>query len=161
MNIETDMSDAGGGMAGLASETAAVNGIHLHYIRGGAGPAVVLVHGFPESWYEYHAIMPRLAKRITLIAIDLRGIGGSRAPEAGFDTAIMAEDIHALSGEMKVGSAQAKLPGHSSYRCALTGLLRQGRDHGTTGCVTGMACWPNLVSVKISSSSGSAREEAG
>jgi pimeloyl-ACP methyl ester carboxylesterase len=103
MNIETPVSDVGLGLAGFASHTTTVNGIQLHYVRGGAGPAVVLVHGFPQNWYEYHAIMPRLAKRFTVIAIDLRGIGGSSAPEAGFDTATLVEDIHALSVALKLG----------------------------------------------------------
>jgi pimeloyl-ACP methyl ester carboxylesterase len=103
MNIETYLSGAGVGLTGFASRTTTVNGIQLHYVRGGAGPAVVLVHGFPQSWYEYRAVMPRLAKRFTVIAIDLRGIGGSSAPEAGFDTATMAEDIHALRVALNLG----------------------------------------------------------
>jgi len=57
------------------SETATVNG-KLHYVRGGKDPAVIVIHGFPQDWYEYHAIMPRLAKQCTVIAIDLRGMGG-------------------------------------------------------------------------------------
>ena len=48
---------------GYVSETAEVNGTTLHYVRGGQGPAVILIHGFPQDWFEYHAIMPRLAKR--------------------------------------------------------------------------------------------------
>jgi hypothetical protein len=49
----------------FASETATVNGITLHYVRGGKGPAVILIHGFPQDWFEYRAIMPRLAKQFT------------------------------------------------------------------------------------------------
>src|SRR5258708_5288890 len=63
----------------FASETARVNGITLHYVHGGKGPAVILIHGFPQDWFEYHAIMPRLAKQFTVIAVDLRGVGGSTA----------------------------------------------------------------------------------
>lgn len=37
----------------FASETATVNGISLHYVRGGKGPAVILIHGFPQDWFEY------------------------------------------------------------------------------------------------------------
>jgi pimeloyl-ACP methyl ester carboxylesterase len=59
MKIETPVSDVGLGLAGFASHTTTVNGIQLHYVRGGAGPAVVLVHGFPQNWYEYHAIRRR------------------------------------------------------------------------------------------------------
>src|ERR1700676_4197559 len=59
----------------FAQETAKVNGITLHYVRGGKGPAVILIHGFPQDWFEYRAIMPRLAKQFTVIAVDLRGVG--------------------------------------------------------------------------------------
>jgi len=57
----------------FVSATAAVNGTTLHYVRGGQGPALVLIHGFPQDWFEYHSIMPRLAQRFTVIAVDLRG----------------------------------------------------------------------------------------
>jgi hypothetical protein len=62
---------------GFGSQTAQVNGTTLHYVRGGTGPAVILLHGFPQDWYEFHQIMPRLAKQFTVIAVDLRGSGGS------------------------------------------------------------------------------------
>src|SRR6266851_3950857 len=61
----------------FASENMTVNGTSLHYVRGGKGPAIILIHGFPQDWFEYHAIMPRLAKQFTVIAVDLRGVGGS------------------------------------------------------------------------------------
>ena len=48
---------------GFVSNTAQVNGTTLHYVRGGTGPAVILLHGFPQDWYEFHRIMPRLAKK--------------------------------------------------------------------------------------------------
>jgi pimeloyl-ACP methyl ester carboxylesterase len=86
----------------FASETAAVGGTTLHYVRGGKGPAVILIHGFPQDWFEYRAIMPRLAKRFTVIAVDLRGIGGSTATADGYDAANMAEDIHQLLSKLKL-----------------------------------------------------------
>src|SRR5215475_8339998 len=82
---------------GYMSETAEVNGTILHYVRGGRGPAVILIHGFPQDWFEYHAIMPRLAKRFTVIAIDLRGLGGSTATQDGYDAATMAGDVYQLA----------------------------------------------------------------
>lgn len=86
----------------FASETATVNGVTLHYVRGGQGPAVILIHGFPQDWFEYRPIMPQLAKRFTVIAIDLRGIGGSTATVGGYDAANMAEDIHQLVSALKL-----------------------------------------------------------
>jgi pimeloyl-ACP methyl ester carboxylesterase len=82
---------------GYVSETAEVNGTTLHYVRGGQGPAVILIHGFPQDWFEYHAIMPRLAKRFTVIAIDLRGVGGSAVAPDGYDAATMAGDVYQLA----------------------------------------------------------------
>src|SRR5204863_9898911 len=81
---------------GFVSATAKVNGATLHYVRGGKGPPVILIHGFPQDWSEYHAIMPRLAQRFTVIAVDLRGIGGSAAA-GGYDASNMAEDVRQLA----------------------------------------------------------------
>ena len=83
--------------SGFVSDTAQVNGTTLHYVRGGAGPAIILLHGFPEDWYAYHRIIPQLAKQFTVVAIDLRGLGGSTPTEGGYDAANMAEDVHQLA----------------------------------------------------------------
>ena len=82
---------------GFVSDTAQVNGTTLHYVRGGTGPAVILLHAFPEDWYEYHRVMPRLARQFTVIAVDLRGVGGSAAAASGYDAVNMAEDVHQLA----------------------------------------------------------------
>jgi pimeloyl-ACP methyl ester carboxylesterase len=82
---------------GFVSDTAQVNGTTLHYVRGGTGPAVILLHGFPEDWYAYHRVMPLLAKQFTVVAVDLRGMGGSAVTTAGYDAANMAEDVHQLA----------------------------------------------------------------
>ena len=86
----------------FVSATAAVNGTTLHYVRGGQGPALVLIHGFPQDWFEYHSIMPRLAQRFTVIAVDLRGVGGSAATPSGYDAANMAQDVHELVSARKL-----------------------------------------------------------
>jgi pimeloyl-ACP methyl ester carboxylesterase len=86
----------------FASETAKVNAITLHYVRVGKGPPVILIHGFPQDWFEYHAIMPRLAKRFTVIAIDLRGVGGSTSTPGGYEAANMAADVHDLAAVLKL-----------------------------------------------------------
>ena len=88
---------------GFVSSTAKVNGATLHYVRGGAGPAVVLVHGFPQDWYAYRKIMPRLAKTFTVIAVDMRGVGRSIAPPGGFDATDVAKDIQQLAQLLKLG----------------------------------------------------------
>lgn len=81
----------------FASGTVTANGVKLYYVRGGNGPAVVLIHGFPQDWYEFRAIMPALAKRFTVVAIDLPGIGRSTGTPDGYDAADIAKDLHALA----------------------------------------------------------------
>ena len=95
---------------GFVSQTAKVNGTTLYYVRGGTGPALVLIHGFPQDWYEFHHVMPRLAKKFTVIAVDLRGIGRSAATPAGYDAANMAEDIYQLTQQLKL--ERAYIVGH-------------------------------------------------
>ena len=90
---------------GFASVTAKVNGTSLHYLRGGQGPPVILIHGFPQDWSEYRAIMPRLAQRFTVVAVDPRGIGGSAAAAGGYDAANMAEDVRGLAEVLKLERA--------------------------------------------------------
>jgi pimeloyl-ACP methyl ester carboxylesterase len=87
---------------GFVSDTAKVNGTTLHYVRGGAGPAVILLHGFPQDWYAFHKVMPRLAKKFTVIAVDLRGIGGSAATPKGYEAPNLAEDINQLIRQLKL-----------------------------------------------------------
>ena len=81
---------------GFVEKTIRVNGIAINYAVGGTGPTVVLLHGYPETWYSWRKIMPALAERYTVIAPDLRGSGGSDAPESGYDKAALAEDVHQL-----------------------------------------------------------------
>lgn len=66
--------------AGFSSDYQTVDGISLHYVKGGSGPLVYLVHGFGQSWYEWHQLMPVLAKNHTVVAVDLPGLGQSGVP---------------------------------------------------------------------------------
>ncbi|HEY5737530.1 MAG TPA: alpha/beta hydrolase, partial [Nitrososphaeraceae archaeon] len=78
-----------------------VNGIQLHYVIGGLGDPIVLLHGWPETWYEWRHIMPALAKNYTVIAPDLRGLGASSKPLTGYDGKTVAEDIHQLVTQLR------------------------------------------------------------
>jgi pimeloyl-ACP methyl ester carboxylesterase len=75
---------------------ASVNGIQMHYVIGGQGDPIVLLHGWPETWYAWRHVMPALAKNYTVIAPDLRGLGDSSKPPTGYDGKTVAEDIHQL-----------------------------------------------------------------
>ena len=75
---------------------ASVNGINMHYVLAGEGPPVVLLHGWPETWYGWRKQIPALAKRYRLIVPDLRGYGETDKPVSGYDKRTMALDIKAL-----------------------------------------------------------------
>jgi pimeloyl-ACP methyl ester carboxylesterase len=60
--------------SGFASGMATVNGTSLYFVLGGSGPVVILLHGFPQDWYEWRKTMPLLAKTFTVVAVDLRGV---------------------------------------------------------------------------------------
>jgi pimeloyl-ACP methyl ester carboxylesterase len=96
--------------AGFTSATAQVNGTILHYVAGGQGPPLILIHGFPENWSAYAKIMPRLASQYRVVAVDLRGIGGSESTERGYDAATMAEDVHQLAQTLALD--QSYIVGH-------------------------------------------------
>jgi hypothetical protein len=87
-----------------------VNGIQIHYVIGGHGDPVVLLHGWPETWYAWHHVMPALAKNHTVIVPDLRGLGDSSKPTTGYDGKTVAEDIHQLVSQL--GFKSIFLVGH-------------------------------------------------
>lgn len=70
-----------------------VDGVKLHYVKGGKGPVVILVNGFGQSWYEWHQLMPELAKTRTVVALDLPGLGLSEVPKA-YDGVATSELIY-------------------------------------------------------------------
>ncbi len=79
---------------------ASVNGIQLHYVIGDQGDPTVLLHGWPQTWYEWHHIMPALAKNYTVLVPDLRGLGDSSKPVTGYDGKTTAEDIYQLISQL-------------------------------------------------------------
>ncbi|MBN8808513.1 MAG: alpha/beta hydrolase [Sphingomonas sp.] len=87
---------------GLSFGTVRVHGAVLHFARTGRGPALILLHGFPQDWSEWRPVLARLAKRYTVVAVDLRGIGQSTAGSAKFDAATMAADVHEFAGALKL-----------------------------------------------------------
>lgn len=87
---------------GLTFGTVRVHGAVLHFARAGRGPALILLHGFPQDWSEWRPVIAALAKRYTIVAPDLRGIGQSTAGSARFDAATMAADIRELARALKL-----------------------------------------------------------
>lgn len=79
-----------------------VNGVSIHYVTGGQGEPLLLVHGHPETWYAWRKVMPALAQHYTLIVPDMRGYGDSSKPETGYEKHIVAEDLHQLLQSLNV-----------------------------------------------------------
>lgn len=81
---------------GFTQDLVTANGIAIHTVTGGEGPPIVLLHGFPQTWWEWRHVMPRLAEHFSVVAIDLRGAGFSDCPQGGYDKATIARDVHAV-----------------------------------------------------------------
>src|SRR5260221_3838437 len=96
--------------AALEHHTTKVNDVLLHYVIAGQGEPVVLLHGWPQTWYEWRKIIPPLAERYTVIAPDMRGLGDSSKPVTGYDKRTIAHDIYQLIG--KLGFEKIFLVGH-------------------------------------------------
>lgn len=94
----------------IASRTANIDGVKLHYLTQGNGPAVILLHGYAETSRMWGPIIPVLAGRFTVIAPDLPGIGDSDIPTTGLDMKSAALRIHALA--RSIGVQNAEVVGH-------------------------------------------------
>src|SRR5919201_2044162 len=103
---------------------AAVNGTELHYVSAGThGSPVLLVHGFPETWWTFHKLIPLLADDHRVFAVDLRGFGESSPAAAGHDSATAAEDLVALIDRLDVGAVHLTvqdISGATTFRVAAT-----------------------------------------
>ncbi len=96
--------------ANFKHQAATVNGVSIHYVIGGEGEPLVLVHGFGQNWYMWNRLLPELSKHFTVIAPDLRGVGESDKPAGGYDKKTMATDLHELV--KKLGYKSINLAGH-------------------------------------------------
>lgn len=83
--------------------TVELNGLHQHYVTAGAGEPVLLLHGFPETWYAWRKIIPALAAHYFVVAPDLRGCGDTDRPSDGYDKQTVAADVHRLVEHLGLG----------------------------------------------------------
>ncbi len=110
LQLANDVSKPANPPANFKHQIALVNGVHIHYVIGGKGEPLVLLHGFGQNWYMWNRLLPELSKHFTVIAPDLRGVGESEKTTGGYDKKNMAVDIHELV--KKLGYTQIKLAGH-------------------------------------------------
>ncbi len=88
-----------------------VGDVLLHYVTAGKGPPVVLIHGYPQTWWEWRYQIPVLAETFTVIAPDMRGLGDSSRPQTGYDKKTIANDIWQVVNK-EVGHERFYLVGH-------------------------------------------------
>jgi pimeloyl-ACP methyl ester carboxylesterase len=105
-----------------------VNGVRLHVITAGSGPAVVLLHGWPQTSYAWRKVIPGLSGRFSVICPDMRGFGASSKPSGGFDKKTVARDVLDL----------ARSFGHDRFALA-------GHDMGGQVGYAVAAQWPGSV----------------
>jgi len=118
------MTDIHATVPSVRHETVLVNGTKLHYISAGdGGEPVLLVHGFPETWWAFRRLIPLLAARHRVYAVDLRGFGDSEIADETYSSAVAAEDLHALLLHLSAGPVHVvgqDVSGGVVYRLAAT-----------------------------------------
>ncbi|MFE6049203.1 alpha/beta fold hydrolase [Kitasatospora sp. NPDC056446] len=85
-------------------------GPRLHAVTGGEGPALLLLAGWPQTWYAWRLVMPALARDFRVVAVDPRGVGLSDKPRDGYDTGTLARDLVALMDSL--GHRRFAMVGH-------------------------------------------------
>lgn len=80
----------------FSNHYAEVNGTRLHYVSGGQGEPLILIPGYPETWWAYHKVMPLLASKYYVVVAEMRGMGSSDKSVSGYDKKNMAKDIYEL-----------------------------------------------------------------
>ncbi len=96
---------------GVEHHYADLGEVVLHYVVAGEGPPVVLLHGWPQTWWEWRHVIPPLAEKYTVIAPDMRGLGDSSRPLSGYDKKTVAADIWRLV-QGRLGHDRFFLVGH-------------------------------------------------
>lgn len=108
-------------LPGFSNHYAEVNGTSLHFVKGGQGEPLLLIPGYPETWWAYRHIMPILAKKNEVIVVEMRGMGSSAKPRTGYDKKNMAKDVCELAqilGYKKVNIGGHDIGAHVAYSFA-------------------------------------------
>lgn len=109
-------------ITGVTHHHVAVNGTRLHYVAAGsAGSPILLVHGFPETWWTFHKLIRLLAERHRVFAVDLRGFGDSDNAPGAYDSNTMSEDLHQFIQALGLGPVHLTaqdISGATAFRLA-------------------------------------------
>ena len=104
------MSESIPDVAGVAHEFVDAGGLRTHVALAGEGPPVLLMHGWPQHWYLWREVIPRLAPHARVIAPDFRGFGWSDVPPSGYEMDQLKRDMLALLDEL--GVQELSIAGH-------------------------------------------------
>lgn len=111
-------------LPGIEHHYVELNGTNLHFVSAGVGGSpILLVHGFPETWWAFHKLIPLLATEHRVFAVDLRGFGDSATGTGVYDSKTCAEDLHGLIAHLAVGLmhlAGQDIAGATIFRLAAT-----------------------------------------
>ena len=88
-----------------------VGEVLLHYVTAGDGFPVVMIHGYPQTWWEWRHQIPALSEKYTVITPDMRGLGDSSRPQSGYDKKTIADDIWRMVN-VELGHDSFYLVGH-------------------------------------------------
>jgi pimeloyl-ACP methyl ester carboxylesterase len=111
-------------LPGITHHRSKVNGTELHYVAAGTGGSpILLVHGFPETWWTFKKLIPLLAVKHRVFAVDLRGFGDSAHSPGEYDSKTCAEDLAQLIAQLGVGPVHLTgqdISGATVFRLAVT-----------------------------------------
>lgn len=93
-------------LPGVSHRWIDVRGLRMHIAEAGSGEPLILLHGFPQHWWEWHGAIPRLAGHYRVIAVDQRGFGWTDAPGDGYNARTLVQDIAGLMGELNIRRAR-------------------------------------------------------
>lgn len=91
--------------SGFAHHTLRTSAGRLHWVQGGSGPLLLLLHGWPQTWYEWRRVLEPLAEHFTVVAVDWRGAGASYRPASGYDGDTIAAELRELTSHLDAGPA--------------------------------------------------------
>ncbi|BAL24290.1 alpha/beta fold hydrolase [Azoarcus sp. KH32C] len=111
----------------LTHDFADLGDVRLHYVSGGSGPAMVFLHGWPQTWYMWRDVLPGMMQRYRVVAVDLRGLGESSRPSGGYDTKTVAQDVWRLMHDI-LGEDSFHVVGHDWGGPVAFALAAQHRD---------------------------------
>ena len=84
-------------------DTVVIKGVRLHFVEGGSGAPILLLPGWPQSWFAWRYVMPLLAKAgRRVIALDPRGMGDSDRPASGYEMRTVAAELHDFVEALKL-----------------------------------------------------------